>query len=316
MAYFPSTKQIRAFLSVARHLQFTRAGRELHMSQPAVTAQINLLEEQLGVRLFHRTKRDVSLTTAGQELLPIIEGIGAGFETLLSASDELGTGQRGKVRLAVLPSVAASLLPTALKTFRSHHPAVEVEIWDVVAEEIIGMVKNDRVDLGIGQRLTPDRDLVVTDFVSDALCAFFPVDHPLARKAGKLRLDDCIAYPQIVTKPNSSVRLLLERALTRKRAEIEIVMESNYMSTALAGVRAGMGISILPRSAVDAGRTEGLLWVALDDDSLQRQIGFIHRRHRELSAAALALIQIFQQAAAQGQLESWRAVSSSDDPAG
>lgn len=131
-----------------------------------------------------------------------------------------------------------------------------------------------------------------------------------------MRLADCIAYPQIVTKPNSSVRLLLERALARKRAEIEIVMESNYMSTALAGVRAGMGISILPRSAIDAGRTEGLLCVPLGDASLQRQIGFIRRRHRDLSAAALALIQIFQQAAAQGQLESWRAVSPPDDPAG
>ena len=93
MAYYPTTKQIRAFLSVARHLQFTRAGRELHMSQPAVTAQINLLEQQLGLRLFDRTKREVALTAAGRDLLPILEGIGTGYETLLA---RLGKHKTGK----------------------------------------------------------------------------------------------------------------------------------------------------------------------------------------------------------------------------
>lgn len=305
MAYYPTTKQIRAFLSVARHLQFTRAGRELHMSQPAVTAQINLLEQQLGLRLFDRTKREVALTAAGRDLLPILEGIGTGYETLLAASADLGSGQRGKVRLAVLPSVAASLLPGALKAFRRAHPAVEVEIWDVVAEEILSLIRSDRVDLGIGQRLTPDRDLVVSEFVSDRLCAFFPQDHPLAGKAGAMRLADCIAYPQIVTKPNSSVRRLLDRALIRRGAEIDIAMEANYMSTALAGVRAGMGIAILPRSAIDAGRTEGLICAPLADAGLQRQIGFLHRRGRALSAAAEALIGTFRQAAAQDRPEGW-----------
>lgn len=314
MTHYPSTRQIRAFLSVARHLQFTRAGRELNMSQPAVTAQINLLEQQLGVQLFHRTKREVVLTTAGRELLPIIEGIGAGFESLMSSSTDLGTGQRGRVRLAVLPSVAASLLPDTLKTFRRRHPAVEVEIWDVVAADILAMVKDGQVDLGIGQRLTPDRDLVVTDFVADELCAFFPQDHPLAAKAGPLDLSDCLAYPQIVTKPNSSVRVLLERALAQTRAEVEIAMEVNYMSTALAGVGAGMGVAILPRAAVDAGRTGHLRWAPLHDPGLRRRIGFIRRRDRPFSIAAAALVQTFQ-AVTPDEAQGWRPITP-DDPAG
>ncbi|WP_138471973.1 LysR family transcriptional regulator [Poseidonocella sp. HB161398] len=285
MRYPPTTKQVLAFLAVARHLKFLAAADELNMSQPAVTAQIVQLERNLGLALFHRTKREVALTPEGRDLVPLMERIAETLGAIVAASEDLGTGRRGRVRLAVLPSVAASILPGSIGGFRAAHPGIEVEVFDVVAEEILALVKADAADFGIGPRTSADHAIAGEDFLTDELCVFFPADHPLAAEAAP-ELARCAAFPQIVTTRSSSVRGLLERALAEAGAEISIAMEVAYMSTALAAVRAGLGIAILPRSAREAGNAEGLLSRPVGAAGLPRQLQILTRRGRELSVAA------------------------------
>ncbi len=208
MRYAPSTRQVVVFLAVARHLKFLAAAEELNMSQPAVTAQIGELERNLGLHLFHRTKREVALTPEGRDLLPGMARIAETLEAIVEASEELGTGRRGKVRIAALPSVAASILPGSIAGFRAARPGIRIAVADVVAEDILAMVKAGEADFGIGPRTSADHAVAGEPFMTDELCAFLPGDHPLAREEAP-SLRRCAGFPQIVTMPPEPSTLVI-----------------------------------------------------------------------------------------------------------
>lgn len=282
----PSFRQIRAFLSVATHLKFTRAAEELNISQPALTVQINQLEEALGIKLFNRNRRQVSLTPAGHDLLPLFERIASDMDEVMTASSDIYQARRGVVRIAALPSVTSRIVPKAMASFRQTHPNIQVRIRDVVAETIVELVKNEDVDFGIGTRLTPDRDIKVENFITDHVCAFYQGGHPLENSRAVLKLNECSAYPLILTGKNSSIRVLFERAMAREGTEVDIAAEANYMSTALGMVRAGLGVAILPKSAVDSGSILGLAYKQIDAPWLHRRIGIIRKASRSDSPVA------------------------------
>lgn len=290
----PNPRQIRAFLAVVKLEGFTRAAAELNVSQPALTMQIKQLEDILGVRLFDRDRRQVHLTQAGKSLIGPLERVLIDLDVVMNASQDLAALRRGRVSLAALPSLAASLLPQALKHFRAAYPGIEVRIHDVVAEKIVELVKAEEVDFGLGTRLTPDRGLSVEDFLTDRLCAFFPADHPLQGK-GALSVQDIVRHPLILTGANSSVRVLFERALAREGAEIQVVCECNYMSSSLGMVRAGLGVAILPASAIDAGPMEGLSFRPVQAVWLTRKIGIIRRSASRLSPASEQFLELLRQ---------------------
>ena len=290
----PTPRQIRAFLTVARVGGFTRAAGELHLSQPALTVQIRQLEEILGVRLFDRDKRQVHLTQAGKSLLEPLERVLLDLEAVMNASHDLANYRRGRVSMAVLPSLAASVLPRALRIFHETYPGIEVRLHDVVAKRIVEMVKAEEVDFGLGSRLTPDRAVHVEDFLSDRLCAYFPLGHPLGEK-DSVSVPEVAVYPLILTGSNSSVRVLFERSLAREGAEIQVASESNYMSTSLGMVRAGLGVAILPASAGDSGSVEQIDFRPLKGAWVNRKIGIIRRAGCQLPPAAERFLDVLWQ---------------------
>lgn len=289
-------RHIRAFLAVARLGSFTRAASELHVSQPALTVQIRQLEESLKVRLFDRNKRQVVLTQIGRDLLPSLAQVLTDLESVMSASQDLANLRRGSVSVACLPSVAAGLLPMAIRRFAADYPDIAVHVSDVVAERIVQLVKAEEVDFGIGSRLGPDRDVDVIDFLTDQLCVFFPEDHPLARRP-RPALRDVVAYPLILTGRGTSARTMIDRVLEKEELEITLACEANYMSTAIGLVRAGLGVSILPESAVHAAACEGIGMAAIQTPGLTRKIGIIGKRNRSLSPAAESFVGVLKEAA-------------------
>ncbi|ALG75252.1 LysR family transcriptional regulator [Azospirillum thiophilum] len=289
-------RHIKAFVAVARLGSFTRAAAEVNVSQPALTVQIRQLEESLGVRLFDRNKRQVVLTQAGRDLLPALQRVLSELEAVMDAGHDLAGLRRGSVSVATLPSVAAGLLPLAIRRFAADHPNIDVKVSDVVAERIIQLVKAEEVDFGIGSRVGPDRDVEVIDFLSDRMCAFFPVDHPLAGRR-PLLLKEVAAFPLILTARGTSVRSLLERVLEKEGLEIGLACEANYMSTAVGMVRAGLGISVLPESAVDSANCDGIAVEPIRTPGLVRRIGFIRKANRSLSPAAERFTQLLTEVA-------------------
>lgn len=287
-------RHIRAFLAVARVGNFTRAASELHVSQSALTVQIRQLEESLGVTLFDRGKRFAALTQVGKDVLVPLEKILVDTEALVSRTRELTSLRRGLVTMAVLPSIAAQIMPKAIRKFTKLYPGIEVRIKDIVAERIIEAVKKEDVDFGIGSRLRPDRELKSRSLQIDRLCAFVPKGHPLARQPS-VTLYELIACPLIVTGKDSSVRAIFEDALKREKLAFKIAYETNYMSTAIGLLKAGMGIAILPEAVSDMDKSGEISCIVIKKPSLSRKIEIIQRKDRTLSPSAARLVDVFKQ---------------------
>ena len=144
-----SLRQVRSFLAVARVKSFTRAASILNVTQPALTMQIRRLEEALGVTLFDRDTRSVELTRVARDLIPAFERALQDFDAALESARDIATQERGIVRLAALPSVAAGVLPDAILGFRKKRPNVIFDLRDVIAAQVLNLVQSEQVDFGV-----------------------------------------------------------------------------------------------------------------------------------------------------------------------
>ena len=190
-------RHIRAFLCLARAGSFTRAAAELHMAQPTLTVQIQHLEAAVGVKLFDRDKRHVALTQAGRDLHVPLERILLDVEAIATSTRELLAHRRGLVTVAALPSVAASLLPRAIKRLSESYPGITVRVYDGVALTVGALVKAGHADFGISSQTHGDRELTSHLLMMDRLCAVVARSHPLAKKRA-MSLQDLAHHPLIL----------------------------------------------------------------------------------------------------------------------
>ena len=286
-------RHIRAFLALARSRSFTRAAAELHMSQPTLTVQIQQLEAAVGVKLFDRSKRHVALTQAGRELMMPLERILIDVEAIATSTEELLTHRRGLVTVAALPSMAAALLPKAIRKLSESYPGITVRIQDGVAATVAALVKSGQVDFGISSLTTGDRALTSQVLLMDRLFAVVPAGHPLARKRST-SVSELARHPLVVMGKDSSARMVFEAGFDREGLVATIAYEATYASTVSGMVRAGLGVGILPESL--AG-TSGLYQVAIRNETMRRRIGIIARAGRSLSPTADKLKQVIEQVA-------------------
>ena len=283
--------QLRVFVAVARLGNFTRAAERLHLSQPSMSLHIRQLEQDLGVRLFDRSTRSVALTRAGDDFLPTAERLLDDVQSAVASVAELAARRRGRVAVAVLPSVAAELLPRAIAALHARHPDITVSLRDDVAELIPARVRSGEVDFGLGAIDTIDPDIAGSPLVSDELIAVFPPSHPLATASSTKTTWRALAkYPFVAMSRDSSVRRLTEQAFARNGLVLEPAFEAKYMSTTIGIVAHGLGVGTLPSSAVSMAQHAGLAHAEIGRPVMKRQIGIMTRRGRSLSPAAEALV--------------------------
>lgn len=280
-------REIRAFVAVAQTGSFTRAAAKLNVSQPALTVQIRRLEETLGARLFDRNSRMVTLTSVGRELLPVLHKSLADMQRVLDDARALGDGSRGTVRIACLPSFAAGRLPALIRDFRAEAPGVTFEIRDVVASMVNQLVRAGEFDLGVTGGEVTDAELEILHSAQDRLMVVCPRAHPLAKKR-RVAAADLAGYPLVLTAAGTSVRAIVDTAFDEAGRTPEIACEPTYMMTAVAMVRAGLGITILPGSAPEIRAERELVGRPIDDRRFVRPIALIKKRARTLPPVALA----------------------------
>jgi LysR family transcriptional regulator, carnitine catabolism transcriptional activator len=290
-------RHIRAFLAVSRMGNFTRAAAELRISQSALTVQVKQLESDLGITLFDRGKRRVSLTQAGRDVLVPLERLLIDAEEVVSRTSQLSGLRRGIVALAVLPSIATLLIPLAVQRFTKLYPGVVVQIRDVVAEKVIGAVKAEAVDFGIGVRSRRDRELRTVPLLVDRLFAFVPESHAFAAQRS-VSFRQMASSHLILTGPDSSVREIVEYAFRRESLPLSFAYETNYMSTALGLVNAGLGVAILPEAATGVDSFPKTKRLPIQKPELSRKIDLIQKKDRSLSPAALKMVEIIKELAA------------------
>jgi DNA-binding transcriptional LysR family regulator len=283
-------RHIRAFLALARAGSFTRAAAELHMSQPTLTVQIQQLEAAVGVKLFDRNKRHVALTQAGRDLRVPLERILLDLEAIATSTAELLAHRRGLVTVAALPSVAAGLLPRAIRRLSESYPGIAVRVYDGVASTVAAMVKNGQVDFGISSQTYGDRELTSHVLLMDRLCAVVAHAHPLARKRS-MTLQELARHPLILMVKDSSSRQIVDLAFDREGLVSNVAYETTY-GTSVAGLaQAGLGIGVLPESMAAPSRLHQL---RIRGEALTRRISIIIRAGRSLSPTADKLKQTLE----------------------
>lgn len=293
----PTLRQIRSFVAVSRLRSFTQAAKELHLSQPALTVQIRQLEEMLGMPLFDRNTRSVQPTRAGRELAPQLERLQVELETVLAHTREQAKGQRGVVLLACIPSFAASALPDAITRFRSKHPDIIFSLKDANWSRVVGMVRSGEVDFGIGDKSTIEPDLEFIEVQEDRMQVIYRIDHPVAamKKVTMVRLAE---HSMVMMDPETSARGTIDAAFAAAGCYPTRACEVMYMSTAVAMVRAGLGYTILPATAIEWRAHPGLAVKLVDDPAFVRSVGIIRMSGRSLSPPSEAF--------AQDLVEAWR----------
>ncbi len=278
-----STRQLRAFRALAAQRSFTRAAAASHLSQPAFSALIRQLEETLGVRLFDRSTRHVGLTAEGEEFELAAARVLAEFDTAFSGMRERAARQRGRVSIALLPSLAADWLPEVLAGFRAEYPGIELEVADVLSEPCIERVRSGRADFALAATRADTPELAAEPFCSDDFHLVCPAGHPLATLRDP-RPKDLAPYPFVHLSRTSSVRQYLDAATHPQ--PLAAVLEVEQLATVAGMVRAGLGISIVPALTLYQFRAPGLLTRAIRWPGLTRRIYLVRRRDRGLSVAA------------------------------
>jgi DNA-binding transcriptional LysR family regulator len=285
-------KQIEIFLTVAETLSFSQAALRCHLSQPALSANIQRLEESVGARLFDRHTRKVSLTPVGADLREIALALADNLEHSFNRIQDLVSGRRGRLVIAAAPSLAAASVPRALAAFRADHPEVRVQLHDALSDVCIEMVRSRRADLALGPRTDGAEDLLQREIFRDPLVVVYPENHPLGRKRS-VKWTDVNPSDHILMSGNSSVRQVVLAEYARHGVQLRPTFEVQHVGTMIGLIASGLGIGVLPQSLVQTLSLEGLAYRRFAAAGSYRSICSITLKGFTPSPAAAAFIKHF-----------------------
>jgi DNA-binding transcriptional LysR family regulator len=280
--------QIQGFLEVARRGNVSRAAASLRITQPALTARLQALEQELGEPLFVRGRRGVQLTDAGQAFLPYAQQAVAALASGMAEVAEVSAGGGGELALAVAPQVSTYVLPHLLTRFAHDHPGVRLVVRTAHSEEIVELVVRREVHAGLGRQVRHPL-LTYTPIYDDVLVLVTRPDSPLALadSAWRTALADT---PLILFDRASSYYELTTALLREAGVRPRGVIELDNVEAAKRMVAGGLGVALLPRTSV-AEEVEAGTLVALrmeDADPAPRHIGILRRGDAGAPSTALA----------------------------
>lgn len=281
-----TTRQLRAFMALAGELNFTRAAAACHLSQPAYSALIRQLEDALGVKLFDRNTRRVALTAEGEAFQLAAQRVLDEMDAALAGMQDRAARRRGRVSIALLPSLAADWLPAVLAGFCAEYPGIEIEVADVLSEPCIDRVRSGHADFALAATRVDTPELRAELFCSDDFYLVCPVGHPLTRVADP-RPKDLATWPFVHLSRTSSVRQYIDAAT--HPLPLPSVLEVDQLATVSGMVRAGLGISVVPALTLYQFRSPDLAVRPVHWPGLTRRIYLVRRRDRSLSVAAQGL---------------------------
>ncbi|HEY5717444.1 MAG TPA: LysR substrate-binding domain-containing protein [Motiliproteus sp.] len=285
-----SIKQVRAFVAIARTRSFAEACGLVHLSQPALSIAIKNLEEAVGGKLLNRTTRTLALTPEGESFYPVAKRLLADWDDALNDLHQRFSLSRGKVTIAAMPSFACNLLPHALCSFRGKHPAINISVNDVIAEDVVDMVRNGRVELGITFDPGEIDGLEFEQLFEDRFVAVFPATHPLLQHP-VVELRQLVQSDLILLQHPSTVRVLIERQLDAAGIALSTVLEAHQLATIGRMVATGLGVSIVPSLCTGQMQELGAHCRPLINPSVTRRVGVLTRQRYPLSVAGEALRQ-------------------------
>lgn len=279
---------LRAFVAIANIGVMTKAAAELHVTQPALSAQIAKLEETVGAPLFDRSPKGMSLTEAGRTLLPYARETLARLEDAQLAIDELRGLERGSLSIGGGATATTYLLPPLLAKFHEQHPRIRFYVREQPSRHVADAVLAGELDLGVVTLpIDDDPQLVVTRWVDDELRLIVPQGHAL-RGGDTFIWRDLHDTPLVLFEAGSAVRAHIDTSITEAGVDPEIVMELRSIESIKQMVAQGIGAALVSEHALDASQP-GL---RCSEEPIRRTLAVIHRRDRQQSAAAAAFLEL------------------------
>lgn len=280
-------RQMKVFAAVARHLSFTRAARELHLTQPAVSQQVKLLEEEVGMPLFEKIGRKVQLAPAGIELLRYASQT---LELMRQATESLAAMRglkRGVLKLGAV-STAKYFAPSLLSAFTPEYPEVTIKFDVGNREEVIKQMADNEIDLVIMGRPPRELETIAAPFAKHPLVIIAAPDHPLAGRR-RIPLKQLATQHFLIREEGSGTRASMEHVFRDRHVPFKVLMEVSSNETIKQAVMAGMGISFISAHTVGLELAAGKL-VCLDVVGLPivRDWYVMHLRDKHLLPIAAA----------------------------
>ena len=279
---------LEAFFAIADPASFHPAAAHHNHSQTALSHRMKKLEEDLGVKLLARTTRQVSLTPAGVELLPVARRIISDITTTFEEMRQRGATRQNQLSIACLPTLATNFLPQILKQFEPQYPDVLLRIHDHSAGEIVEHVQAGTAEFGITIVSAARYDLEITPLATEDFLLVCAEDHPIAARPA-VTWADIEGLPLVRVGPQTGNRLVIDEALGSRRDQMAWRYEVQHIATAVSLVQAGLALAILPAFAVTVGHVSGLARLPLRNPSVSRNIGLLARMGVPLSPAAQEL---------------------------
>jgi len=290
----PSIADLRAFVTVGELQSFAAAAQALHLSQPALSRRISHLEGLLGVRLFDRTTRSVSLTVLGQQFLGEVRGLVQDLDRSVLSLRDAAELEAGDVTVGCVFSAVHHFLPPVIRAFRDKYPRVLVRIIEEGADEVLASVKHGEADFAINYIGMQDPDVSFTPLLKEPYVLACPVGHPLAKRRS-IQWAELAQYPLARVSHASRNRLFIDQALAELPPLPRPIIEVRHVSTLIGLVESGLGLAVVPKLTVPQGPGR-IVGVRLENPAVSRTLALVQRQGRSLSPAAQAFAQMLGKA--------------------
>src|SRR5499427_2341591 len=287
--------QVEAFVAIVRGGGFTKAASLLHLSQPAVSRRLDLLERELGAPLFERIRSGVRLTEAGRTFLPHAEGMLACMRDGFDSVRALHEVDRGTITLALVGTLASTSLTGCLQRFRDAHPRVELRLRTALSQEVSVLVRRGDATLGLRYGGDPHPDMVTVSVYDELMMVVCSPRHRLAERRSvapsALGTERWVAFPPRSDAFYEPYPWSLQNRLAAWALHPAEIVPTDSLTAQKRMVEAGFGLALLPESSVDEElRTGTLRTMRIAGKRVTIPVFLLHRRGGYLSGAARALM--------------------------
>ncbi|MBY0499614.1 MAG: LysR family transcriptional regulator [Nitrosomonas sp.] len=280
-------RQLKVFESVARHLSYSRAASELHLTQPAVSMQIKQLEDNIGLPLLEQLGKRIYLTEAGRELYQYSRSIAQQLSDMEVALDELKGMERGKLNISVV-TTANYFAPHLLAKFCQRYRGVTVSLNVSNREAVLKQLADNLIDLAIMGQPPENLDIDSESFMENPLVVVAPSDHPLCKERF-IPVKRLAREIFLVREPGSGTRSAMERFFAAHKVAINKGMETDTTEAIKQAVQAGMGLGIMSLHTVELElETNRLKILNVQGFPIVRYWYVVNRKNKRLSSVANA----------------------------
>jgi DNA-binding transcriptional LysR family regulator len=283
--------QLETFLEVARNLSFSRAAERRFRTQPAISAQIRAMEEEVGAKLLDRTGGKVSITAAGKVFLVYVESALEARRAAMRSVAEADRVPGGEIVVAANEGSCLHLLPEVFAEFKRSYPDVGITVKRSESREVLEAIIDNSADFGVASMPVTDKRITVVPIHRDELIMIVPTGHPLA-KYKEVKITQIADYPLLLPKMGRT-RDSIDSMFEERNMKPNVSMELDSSELLKRFVSAGVGIGFCANSTALGDLRLGIIAIVkLADAQIRRDMALVFRKDKALSRAALAFIDI------------------------